>query len=161
METTKRASRANCLAAARRKWGKRAYVRENKNAMTPAERAAHHEKVAAARAERDRLEKERVASAVPAKQLLEKAEFFLAVNGDEPSGTEFRAAVAAARKHEDLCEQYIAARDEWMRIRGGGTIQKWDAGHVSVLPGLGDCVHCRAQADTLDELLAKIEGATP
>lgn len=158
METTaKRASRAACQAAARRRWGKRVVVREHANAMSPAAREAHHAKQKSKRQELDALDAR--AKAIGGGhwiKLLEAAEFFLAVNGDEPSGTLFKEAVAASRAAEDMNAERQAARANWESGRGIGLRKRWEVYSVQTVGNLAAFGHVHCEADTLDELLEKI-----
>lgn len=152
---TKHATEAACLAAARRRWGKHAFIRKDQHAPTPAERDARIAKQRNFRTELDSLDAQ-VKQLGNRPNLLEAAEFFLAVNGDEPSGKQFREAVAAARQAADLNDLRKATRAEWEAGRSGVYSYKWGAGYY--LQGNISSTH--VQSDTLEELLEKIEQTT-
>jgi hypothetical protein len=163
MATTgiKRATKATCLSAARKRWGKRAFIRENKGSPSTAEREARDIKAAALKAEIAALDEKIKVLGNQWPRLLESAEFFLAVNGDEPSGSQFRAAVADARMAVDLIEIRAATRKQREELLSGAHRRKWDAGYVGSIGGLGDYLSIHSSADSLDELLDKIAGNQP
>jgi hypothetical protein len=150
------ATKQQALAAARRKWGKRAFVRENKRAMTPSQREQHKAHVRSLKARLDELEVTLKANRFDWKRLLEAAEFCVAVNSQEPSFSELKDCSEQARVFQDLLYERKLVRDEWERIRYGGHTQRWDAGYVADAAGM-QFVSIHAQADTLDELIRKIE----
>ena len=158
MTTTTRATKAKCLAAARRRWGKRAFVGEEKGAPSIAKQEELRAKLAALKARKDEIDVElRKANGSPFLALLVSAEFFLAVDGGEPSGTQLRNAVAEARRVTDLRDELRTLCRESDELRGAAYTYRWKAGYIGSIPGLGECCHTHASADTLDELLARIE----
>ena len=88
--------------------------------------------------------------------LLEAGEFLLAVNGDEPSKSQFQEAVLKARKKVDLEDEIRALREEKRQKASGIHNLRYEAGCVQSFPGIGGISEVHAQADTLTDLLAKI-----
>lgn len=148
----KRVSQASCLAAAKKKWGKQVYIRENKRAITPAERASRLETIKYLKEEIAGLDEQIKSLGEQWTRLLESAEFFLSVNGDEPSGDQFRAAVADARKLVELKESRRAADSQRRELHGSTLAHRWDA-----IESGSFCSIVHASGDTLEELLQKIE----
>ncbi len=148
----KRASQASCLAAAQKKWGKNVCIRENKRAITATERASRLETVKHLKEQIAVIDEQIKSLGEQWARLLDSAEFFLSVNGDEPSGSQFRAAVADARKLVDLKESRRAADSKKRELHGSTLAQRWDTiEHDSF------CSIVHASSDTLEGLLAKIE----
>lgn len=145
------------LAAARRRWGKRALVREDRRALSPALRQQRRDHVAAINLRIKEIGTELQSHGDTERRLLEAAEFFLSVNGDEPSGSQLRSAVELSRKMIDLVDERRAITEERDRIRWGCHSFRWQAGYVMDLIELGSGVAIHESADTLDELIAKIE----
>lgn len=85
------------------------------------------------------------------KRLLEAAEFCRDVNAQEPSLSQLGEAATAARRFVEMQDERSGVKLEAERLLGGLHTYRWDAGYV------GAFVSIRAQANTLDELLAKIE----
>ncbi len=154
---TKRATKASCMAAARKKWGKRAFVAENQSAVTVAERQSRQAKIRDLKAEIAILDEQIKGLGNQWPRLLEAAEFFLAVNGDEPSGCQFRVAVADARRAVEFVETRKAAKEQAEELRSSIVRHRWDAGYIGTINGLGSYAGIQASADSLDELLAQIE----
>lgn len=152
------ASQKSALAAARRRWGKTAYVREQKRALTKAQREQRQAHVRSLRQRIVEIDNALRGTDGSGLNLLTKAEFFLAVNGDEPSGTEFRAAVAECRRLQDLRDERSGLKEEQERLRSGCHSYRWEAGYIGGIGG-GEFQYVAVQesADSLDELLAKIE----
>jgi hypothetical protein len=152
------ATKEQALAAARKRWGKdRAFIRENRRALSPAQRAERSDHVKRVGELIKASEAEQKLLAAAPSILLSKAEFYLAVNGDEPSNTEFRAAVADARKLADLKEDCGLLRKEHENLRSGIHVTRWEAGHVVSAGGFGFS-SIDVHADTLDELVERIRG---
>ncbi len=154
MATTKQA-----LAAARRRWGKRAFVRENKRALSPAIRTERHSDVKALNARVKELDKEIEDAKHDWSVLLKAAEFCRDVNAQEPSLSQLGIAASNARAHLDMVAERHLCREEGRRIASGLHVYRWDAGCIESVGPLGDVMSIRVQADTLIELLAKIEPA--
>src|SRR5689334_6535277 len=112
------ATAKQALAAARRKWGiKRAFVRENKRALTPtirAERTEHHKALMLRVNELDAAIK---ASKFKWEQLLKAAEFCRDVQAQEPSLSELGERAAEARAFVDMHDERRALKDEAERMR--------------------------------------------
>ena len=144
------------LAAARKRWGKTAWVRENPRALAPGERFKRNEQCKANSARIAELEQEQKANQFQWRTLLEAAEFLLAVNGDEPSKSQFQEVVLKARKRVDLEDEIRALREEKRQKASGIHNLRYEAGCVVNFPGLGGITEVHAQADTLTDLLAKV-----
>lgn len=157
MTTAQKATKESCLAAARRAFGRTAFVRENRDAITPADRKLRQARAADLQAEHVSLVEQIKQIGEPWPKLLESVEFFLAVNGDEPSGEQLRTAAAFARKLVDMTERRAAIRKERDQLLAGVHRQKWEAGSVDSFPGIGGLTTIQASADTLSELLEKIQ----
>lgn len=153
------------LAAARKKWGKTAWVRENKRALSPAARAASIQEVQTINeqiAENEQQQKlvtfkqQQKLVTFKWRELLAAAEFFIAVNGNEPSATEFKATVAAGRKLADLQDEMSALKSERSDKSSGLHSLRYEAGCYTTFPGLGTISENHCQSDTLSDLLAKV-----
>lgn len=145
------ATAKQALAAARRKWGKRAFVRENKHAFTPSmreERQSHVKAIMLRVAELDTAIK---AAKHDWTALLKAAEFCRDVNAQEPSLSQLGEQATKAREYVDMTDERSGLRYEAERLRGGLHTYRWEAGYGGVF------VSIHAQADTLDELIRKIE----
>ena len=151
------ASSKHALALARKKWGKTAFVRENKRSLTATQRAELWAQIRAMRVRMKEIEAEQKALGHNWQTLLTASEFFLEVNGDEPSGTQFREAVAKARKWTDLGDELSSLRKEDDRLIGGMHRYRWEAGHIQTVASM-QWASIGAHADSLSELIEKIEG---
>ena len=150
---TATATKSAALAAAKRKWGKRAYVEERRNAPTADERAANHARV------REIIEQEKaneqaikLLGAWPGK-LAEAARFVVDVNGDEPSIPQLREAIEKVEELNVRIGDRRAMREEREHLPTHS--KRWKAGIVNDVAGIGFS-HVRADADTLEELIEKI-----
>lgn len=150
------ATAKQALAAARRKWGKHAYVREHPRALPPAmreERRKHVAELVVRDTElRDTISKE------PYKwvSLIKAAEFCRDVNAQEPSLSQLGEEVTKARAFADMLAERVALKKEIEQLRCGLYFKRWSAGHIAGVGGV-QFAHCEVEADTIAELLAKIE----
>lgn len=146
------ASKKQAIEAARLVWGKRAIVRENPNADTKAEREA-----AAARRRdiverRRQIEVELRSCSWSLRALLSKARFVVDVNGGNPSIQQLEAELVKAERHQELSDEAVSLKQEMLEL-GHGTY-RWSAGYEGrPMP----CFCIEAQADTIEELIEKIE----
>ena len=148
-------TKASVLAAARKRWGKAVQLEECKGALSPEQRA----QVRARQKEiRDRLEsiKAQRDALYPAwKDWAKVARFFFDVNGDEPSSSQLRAAVAAKEQEDDLAEEKKSLEAERSHNVTAGYRQRYRLLKIHGSPFPHASVE--AEADTLDELAAKVE----
>lgn len=147
------ATKPKALAAARRRWGKHAFVREDRRAPSPAERerltARSRELVA--RVQAIDAELKDLGAVLP--PLIKAARFAVDVDGGAPSLEQLRPALERAERQVELNQERRDCRQE----QDGLALhrRRWDAGTLGPL-----FAHIHASADTLDELLAKIGGAS-
>jgi hypothetical protein len=158
MNKTRRASRRNCLAAARRKYGKAAWVHENRAAPTAARREeararakACSQEIETLRAEQKELGGDGVAD------LLAAAQFVVDVGCDPTAVARLGVACRPAARHREINELCSCLRDEQRALPSNG--YRWSAGKLEYIGKLAAFSVSLADADTLDELYAKLSGA--
>lgn len=133
-------TKAQVLAAHRRCHGQLAFVREHKTALKPAQREERREHVRAIHSRLAEIDRE-----------------VKAARGH------WRKLLANSQRVTDLEDEATALRSEREQI-GAYYRRRWEACHVSSGVGLQfvtiDYETIDYEADTLDELLAKVEGRT-
>lgn len=160
--TTKHITRASVLAAARKRWGKDVQLRENKRAPTAARREELRARLKAAQAR----EQEARAALLGKPQntydndLLAAAEFVVAVKGDHPSIEQLAAAVEKAQWYRQQRAAIADKETVYREVCNAGMITfRWNIGSLRNLAGLANFSVVHAQADTLEELMGRIENA--
>lgn len=153
MPEIKRATVVSALAAARKKWGKFAYIRENKRACTAKEREANIQKARTlshrSKEIDDRLNK--LDKTKCRNLLVDAARFVVDVNGDPPSIENLKKPLA------DINE-YIALEAEWLENRRERESIDTHSYRWSVVVERSIyCNHITAEADSLPELIEKIQ----
>ena len=151
------ATAKQALAAARRRWGKKAFVKENKTAMTAAQREQHQAHVKSLSEAIKGLDDQLKAQKLNWTEFLKAAEFCCDVDAQEPSLSQLKEAARAARLFVDTRQERDQLEEEKKRLRGQGSCKRWDAGYVGTIPGMGAYYGVECSADTLDELIEKIE----
>lgn len=144
------ATKASALAAARNKWGKAAFVREDPHAPTAAQRAMLMTRGAELRERVKVIDSDLKALGAVLPALITAARFAVDVDGGPPSLEQLRAAVEKAERRDELNEERRACRAEHDGLQAWR--RRWDAGDVGEM-----FRHSRVSADTLDELIEKIE----
>lgn len=147
------ASRSQVLAAARRKFGAKAYLEERRNAQTASERQRDIDR-------RREINQRKAALAELEKTdppnhpaLLKACHFVVDVDGDNPSIPQLKVELERAQRCQDRMEERRALHEEALGL--GGYSYRWEC-----LVGHGWANQVVASADTLDELLAKIEATS-
>lgn len=147
-------TKAQVRELARRKYGKKVELSENKNAPTVAEKEVQRAKRQERIARKNQLEADLGSLKDPNGELLKAARFALDVDGDEPSWSQLREAVEVCNKVREIKDELQAIKEEAGRY--SGYICRWS---VSELVNIGGVLMNRVheQADTLEELVAKME----
>lgn len=145
-------TKAQALAAARKRWGKRAAIEENKNAATREEREAAFARSKEIVERRTTITTEQQACKWSIRDLMKQARFVVDVKGGNPSIDELEKVLTRAERWHELEDERLAIREEQQRLPMHS--YRWTAGHIgSPIPHFV----VEAQADTLDELMEKIE----
>jgi hypothetical protein len=142
------------MVAARKRWGKRAVVEERRNAPTASERQAAMDQRKQMQARINAIAAELELAKPWDRPLLKAARFAVDVDGGEPSMSQLRQLVEAAEKTVALVDERNELRTRKERLDCFS--YRWTAGRVEGGRGF-DYMVVECQADTLTELLAKIE----
>lgn len=142
------------LAAARKRWGQGVQLDERRNAPTKEQKAAAAERRKEIKAESDGLRAELQAIGDPLPALATAARF-VADLGQEPDLTQLRLAVERAERHAAIKERRRELEVESKKLPQGYH-DRWTLGKVVSLGGMG-VFEVVASADTLEELMAKVE----
>jgi hypothetical protein len=143
-----------CVAAAKRRWGKKFRIEDCKRPSSVERRAAALAIASDANKRCHELREEQKAIGSRDelnKTLREKARFVVDVDGDAPSIEQLEAALLKIERHATIDEEYFAAKRE---KTGDEHYYRYKAGDVLGGPFSMFCV--LVEADTLDELLTKI-----
>jgi hypothetical protein len=149
-------TKAKVLAAARKKWGTTVQLRENKSALTPAEkevlRASQKELLARKKA----ADEERKALGDVQAPLLAAARFALDVDGDEPAWTRLKQATERAQRAKELAEELAdlgkqTDHNSGLLLRDRYELTQDD----EVIPGF-PVRRVLARKDTLEELATEV-----
>jgi hypothetical protein len=154
-------TKAAVLALARKKYGPKAELRENKRALSAEEKARVREQLAAARAEHARLDEEvkaTWAAGDPDGALREAARFAVDVDGDEPSWSQLAAALARAERFAAAKAERADVYKERSRLSGLLLGCRWEVVKIASMAGLGGICVVKESADTLEEMAAELGG---
>lgn len=141
------ATKSTCLAAARKRWGKTAVVVQHDTWETPAQRQAARDKRAEIRARINVLDQEIKALGGNYPALLKACRFVVDV---DPSIPELKKALEHAEAVQARMDERSGLHNEQKGLGGYG--YRWASGEDG-----GWVFHCHVEADTLDDLLAKIQ----
>ena len=148
-------TKTQILAAARRWWGKNVQLREHTNRPDAAAKEQIRQKLAGLRADRDRLKEEIKAAGEDHKALVAAARFAVDVDGDEPSWTQLREAVAKAERVAEAREELRAAEKAISNASSVLLCHRFELTQDQAVAGF-PMRHHLADADTLEELAAKV-----
>lgn len=143
-------------AMIRKKYGKGAYLRENKRASSPEQREQGKVRLAEIRDRVVKIKAELAQLQRHDKRLLIAASFVCDVNGDHPSIDQLREAVAESQRFADLSEERRELEAERSKLSGESCRFRWEACNVNTVGGVQFCsIH--ESADTLEELAEKFQ----
>lgn len=151
-------TKAQVLAAARKRWGKAAYVNENRRAPTATEREVNGATKARLRDRVKEIDAETKSLGMVLPPLLAAARFAVDVDGGPPSLDQLRVATERAERQQSLLDERRTCRAEHDSLNGHS--KRWSAGAITSIAGFA-MAHVRAEADTIDELLAAIQAPKP
>ena len=155
------ATKREVEAMIRRKYGKTASLRENRNAATAAERADGNARRKEITARINEIDAE--LKTIPSghdKRLLTAAEFVCDVNGDSPSIEQLRVAVAESQRSRALHDERKELDNERRNLAGIGYRHRFEACVYNTVGNLAAFNAIHESSDTLEELAAKLNPAT-
>lgn len=157
MATTKaRVTTAAVVRAARLRYGRTARLEEKPKAVAPAERARRIARLGEIRDRLKELPGPMVGVLREWRSLIKAAQFVRDVNGDHPSVPKLVETLAASEALSDKLEEREALEAERKRLDVGLHRHRFEILTTAVHGGFGFQT-IEASADTLPELLAKIE----
>jgi hypothetical protein len=156
--TTPKLTARSVRALARRHWP-RCEVRHNAGAPDKAEREAsvQRRRELKARADALRAEQARGCLGLARAELTAAARFALDVDGDEPSWSQLRAAVEKSERQTAVNEELRDIEAECQKLNSRSWRQRWEVVGIEGVNGIASFSVVHASADTLEELVAKLE----
>jgi hypothetical protein len=145
------------LAAARKKWTK-AQLRENPKALDAEGKMNVREKCTALTTRRQDLEVQRKNLGDTRTALRKAVEFVLDVD-DDPSWEQLRIAYAREARFVEIGEELASIREEFTKASAQSYRYRWEIGVIDETIKGTPFLFIRVSADTLEELLMKIETA--
>src|SRR5262249_46887555 len=147
-------TKTQILVAARKRWGKNVQLREYANRPDEAAKEQIRLKLAGLRADRDRLKEEIKAAGDVHMALVAAARFAVDVDGDEPSWTQLREAVARAERVAEVREELREVEKAVSNASGSLLCHRFELTQDRAIAGI-PMRHHLADADTLEELAQK------